>query len=690
MRGAKILYPPFFPQMQDDGIISNIELGVENKIDIIIYRYENAKLLDTVFLYFNDVEVGYWINTEENINAYPKSLKIDASTYSDGIYPSYVRVVDIAGNISDSDMAYAVIMRDGVPGLPPPIFTDALSNIITRETILQNGGTHVRIEYEEAAEGDILTTIFLMTNSTGEVIYESYYTHQHTLLIEEVNSGYLDIIPERYLLLSSNANAYCFYSVKKNNNSVYTSLIAKATIFNSHELMLPPPIFNDGLDGVLTDEDIANGVSMTIVYPGMEVGDGIRTTLRGFDVNNNSIPDSNEVKSFTLTTTEISSNALVFSFSNVVPHKIVSGIVDCDYELIRSSEELVSEITTATVELLNTPELPPPIFTDSDNGVLLSSVVVQKNGTTLLVSYESMKVNDRIIILVSGLNAENINVEEAEFTVEYIVSLEAIESGHIDSVIPEDNVLSVGDKGHIQAKYIVYRDDLNETLSSTKNEVIMIDDYISEDSLTVILTLNAPPTDTAIVDQTPFNRGLIFGKSGEIISVTCDPDVSIEETGINSYELYLNENGQGEFTLSAQKAGSYPVTIYNSASPSELINTVSIFKNYQQGNGDFVAYGSTSGAYINNSMPCSIYVVTQPTSLKRADITKVRVTIQNSSTASIVGYPGQTYADIILKEDNSAEIDIINNVVENVSVLLTLPESSGSNIYIDLAFVAKK
>jgi hypothetical protein len=687
MNVMKKVFSPMFPQMQDDGLITDIELGAENKIDVIIYEYPNAKPADSIFCYFDGAEVGYWLIKDDNQNTFPIIFGINAAGYPDGIYPSFLNVIDKAGNSSLSDSSFAIIKRNGAAGLPAPSFEDAENNIITRESIITNGGTDIYIPtYPGIESGDSITIIFYMVSENGDFLVESYYNATHILASEEVEKGFLELIPERYLLIVNEAQVYCFYIVKKDNVEFGTSSTARANLFLSENLLLSPPTFNDGIDGVLSNQDITDGVWVTISYEDMNIGDELKSRLRGFDVNNQTVADAEEEYNFTITNSEVVAESVVFNFSKAVPELVISGSLNCDYEVVRNSVTNISEVASVKLEIEEPPLLPAPEFTDAINGILLTSLVVENNGTPLTVKYETIEAGDNLKIVIVGYDKDNQIVPESAYIKEMEVTLEESSSGVINITIPKYNILSVEDDGRIQAEYVVLPVGETSEISSLKSEVTMKDDYIPEDGLAVILTVDAPPTDINTIDQTPFNRGLIFGRPGEHVSVTCAPEVTINESGSNTYELNLNEEGEGEFKLSVEEDGAFAVTIYDVASPGDLVQAVAIFKNYKQGSGDFLAYASTSGAYINNKMPCSIYVVTQPTNRQRADITKVRVTIQNSLTASIVGYPGETSADILLKDDHSAEIDIVNSVAESVSLLLTLPESSGSSVNIEMTF----
>lgn len=216
-----------------------------------------------------------------------------------------------------------------------------------------------------------------------------------------------------------------------------------------------------------------------------------------------------------------------------------------------------------------------------------------------------------------------------------------------------------------------------------------MNDDNGEQNMNLLLTIGAPPTDTDIIDQVPCNRGLITGQPGSLVQLTTNETVTIIETETHSLTMNLNASGEGAFRFYSHHAEVSSVALVN-IDTGDIKTGTAIFNDYQAGDGDISILGSTSGAAANGEMPCSIYLVTNPATLidNRIDITSVRVTIVDSTTAQIVGYPNQSSAIIPLKSDKSAEVDITNTEAESVTIQLTLPESSGTEMRVKMIFIA--
>ena len=111
------------------------------------------------------------------------------------------------------------------------------------------------------------------------------------------------------------------------------------------------------------------------------------------------------------------------------------------------------------------------------------------------------------------------------------------------------------------------------------------------------------------------------------------------------------------------------------------------FGNYILTDGNIDFYNNSTNALSDGVMPCCIYLRTAPKdNISNVDITKVFVQVDGN--AKIVGSTaiGGQSATINLNDDFSCEIQVVNTVSESISAIITLPESPGTLLILNLLF----
>lgn len=688
-RRSTSLMAPFLPQMAGDGLITSSDLQTENAIYVEIKPYQTAAVNDFINLYFQGQNSSFFALITDPLADLPVVYKIDAEGIADGIYSVYYTVTDVAGNISHSLISYAILIRDGAGNLPPPVFMDAVNSVIDRDNILAQGGTHIFTPvYPRAREGDLVSLSFWMTDGAGSDVNGAAFTHSHILTASEAGTGFTVLVPERYLLLVEEGDAFATYVVVRvADGGTDTALTAAAKISIDAQILLPPPYYPDGQDGELSAEDVAGGIRIALSYEDMAADDEVELMVRGFDPGGQSVAGAEDHLHFFLSGSQAAAGEAAITFPASLAGLVMNGWLDSDYTVTRSGQTRVSSVAAVRLRTEDGLPLPAPVFTSATGGVLTSQQIVEENGTPLQISNNVMLENDVVTAYLSGYLATGEPVPAAgERHARTVTSAEQAQ-GRLNVMLSLNALLSVGDGGHLSAYYTVQPGDLSDIQQSSSSEVIMSGTDVPQ-NLDILLSSGAPPVDTNTVDQLPCNHGLITGLPGSLIQVTADESVTILESGSDAYSLSLDTAGQGRFRITSDRAQVSTLVAINTASPDQEVTVPALFSNYRIGEGDIRYFASTTGAAADGLMPCSVYLITAPSTLLRVDITTVRVTITNSATAQITGYPGQSSAFIPLKADKSVEIDITDTTAGSVQLQITLPESSGTVLNLSVAFQA--
>lgn len=682
------LMAPFLPQMADDGLITSSDLLAENVIYVEIKPYQTAAANDFINLYFQGQGASFFAFITDPLGDLPVVYKIDAEGIPDGVYSVYYTVTDVAGNISHSLISYAILIRNGTGNLPPPVFTDAVNNVIDRGNILTQGGTHIFIPvYPQARGGDRVSLSFWMTDDASNDVDGAAFTHTRVLTTGEAGTGFTVLVPERYLLLVNSGEAFATYAVVRVvSGETDTSFTAAVRVSIDAQILLPPPYYPDSQNGELSGEGVAGGIRIALSYDDMAADDEVDLMVRGFDTGEQPVAGANDHLHFFLSGRQATAGEAVITFDESLAELVINGWFDSGYTVTRNGQTRISAAAAIRFRMEDGILLPAPTFVSATGGVLTSQQIVAENGTPLQVTNNVMLENDVVTAYLSGYLATGEVVPAAgERHVRTVTPAEQAQ-GSLSVMLSLNALLAVGDGGRLSAYYTVQPADLSTIQQSFNSEVTMSGTDVPQD-LDMLLSSGAPPLDTDTVDQVPCNHGLITGQPGSLIQITTDETVTILESGSDSHSLSLDQNGQGRFRITSDRAQVSTLVAINTASPAQEITAPALFSNYRVGEGDIRYVATTTGAAADGLMPCSVYLITEPSTLSRVGITTIRVTITNSATAQITGYPGLSSAFIPLKADKSVEIDITNTVAEPVLLQITLPESSGTVQNLSVAFL---
>lgn len=212
----------------------------------------------------------------------------------------------------------------------------------------------------------------------------------------------------------------------------------------------------------------------------------------------------------------------------------------------------------------------------------------------------------------------------------------------------------------------------------------------------VIITENAAKSDlTNYPNLNPQNIVTIYGLPGNKFYATTSIGAFIadDNVDVDQITLTLDEAGKGNFyvrspfehkNIENSEEFSAVLMIYPQEDINKVISFPLIFGNYRQSDEAivFTAYNYTTGAPADGKTPCSIYLFIDRE--HNGDINQIRVRVNNN--ALIDGY-NKDWADIPLKEDGSATVNVTSNTVGKVNVWLTAPDSdSGDKVNFVLSF----
>ena len=679
---VKFLLPPYLPQMKD-GVINNDDILTSGKIFVEILQTSDAQIGDEIRLNFGQNRYLFFL-INNPLTDFPIIFPIDEKEVEDGSYIVQYSVTDLLGNISYSPIAWAIVDRDENGVLPEPIFTDKNSNnIITIDSINQNNGTHIHVPiYDNITIGDIVTLLYWSIDINEELVNGSQYSITRTIEEQDIEKGFTILVPMAFVAIVNNGTCKAQYSVQKENINL-KSRIGSAFLNLNIDATLPAPIFIDQIDGWLTTNNITNGIRIRASYSIMTTGDEIQLFISGYNNLGEEVQGTSVSQNITITSIDILNNYFEVTFSSNIALLIGNGRLNAYYTVVQDSQKYLSHIGSVNIDVINNVILPPPIFIQANSGILHSSVIENTQGAWIRIQYEQMAIGDGVTVHVLGTDINNQEVINASWSTIETVSLSDINKGYIEVLYPYNKALLVGDNGTIQGSYSVVYANMEGFDYSNSSQVRLELEAVGIDDLHIHLTTGAPPLDYETIHVNPYNRGMVVGTPGSTIILSCTLPANFLESSSHNHSVILNEQGIARFSLYSPSSGAIIVTGYNNNIPSKEVNATTQFKNYHVPQNKFLAWASTTSIIADGVMLGSIYLKTDIEGVFKNAITTVRAKI--TGNAEFVGYTGQI-VDILLNSDHSLEIDLINKIEETVNVTLTLPESSGSIINLDIVF----
>lgn len=694
MANQRALRAPILPQMENDGVITANELE-RGYVDVLVPPYTGMTVGDYMYVYFGNLLPKY---TAINANDVGQALlfQFDEKLIPDGIYDVKYTVKDWAENPADSSIAQAVVSRDGNQILLSPIFTDAVNNAITLDSVITNGGTHLKIpRYDGILAGDIIDVVYSVFSATGNIIADGTYTERHTITVTEVSEGFTLLIPGSKVLLPQGVRASAFYIVTRSlTGQVDTSQNASVSLIGVMEF-LSQPWFPDAVMGWLTTVNVSNGVCVRVpMYTSAVVGDTVKLYWRGYDNSNVLVDGATGDLNHTVTVVDIAESYIEFFLPQSIAISIRLGRLDAWYSVTNAFGLRYSYTGTAFIDMVHLSALPAPVFIQASNNTIELAQVEADNSLILAISYTPMVVDDRVTLAIEGIDANGSTVVGADYQNIYQVTASHVSARLLRIDVPKEVAHSVGTGGQLNARYYVHHASDSGLSFSQEATAMIAESQVVGEGIQFFMSSGAPMLDYPAVHVNPFNTGFVKAEPGTEISAACDGEALFRETASNRYSFTVGISGYASFNLSSTKNELITVRLENKNDPSDSITETTTFERYKIGFGKIIGYANTTGARADGISPCRIYLYTATMSdslVQRykdsiqplQEITKITVSV--SGSASIYG-KGVSFAEIPLNDDNSVDIGIIDAVSETVQVTLSLPESSGSEMTLNVVF----
>ncbi|CAH8233058.1 hypothetical protein [Vibrio aestuarianus] len=573
----KSISPPQFPQMLDDGVIDKVEIiGSGNNIDLTIPRYSSIQRGDSIEVYFNHDKIGY--HTVDDINSLPLIFHIDALPFDEGIYPAHYTVRDWSDNLTVSPIKHAILLFSDQPRLPSPLFIDEQNDQLTLIQLLEQFGTRVKIPpNDKLLIGDNITLFFHVTDLQNKIIIASTYQYTYTVTMADITDGHIHLIPLRYLFVIHQGIANIHYIAYRNQKSVAGLSPVTTTLLNINEdLLTGPPIFVDAKDdGMLTDEEVANGIKFDISYQNMASNDQLTLTLYGQDLMDNLFYQK---ATTTVTQEQVEQGLVNLTLTNEVAHLVNMGYLYAYYELNNKHLSLLA-IAPLNMELT----LPPPTFDEAQGEKLF--IDLAEDGTFISAAYPTMQVGQTVAIFLHGKDSSSNNVEEAEYAYSRTVSVDDIETNIVTFSIPAEPLLAVKENGTLFTHYSVATSDGITTYSPTES-VTLTDRGIGADSTYI----GGSPGYWPSLGSTIQEAFISYNNRDNTGPVTFT---------ISAGELYFVANSQKEITVYPAENGV--ASAYISGTNTD-INTIVASTNNNGGQSQ-IKFRTLKHSYLNNAIP---------------------------------------------------------------------------------------
>lgn len=456
------LFPPLFPQMENDGVINQAELNSAG-IVIDVAEYPNAKQGDLIELWFESYVIDSMGLAEAPVSQYfPWQCNITAdvaSKFSDGVYKVQYNVIDAAQNSSWSNIGSAILDKTSTGTLPPPLFPEAGSdNTLNYAEAMSGGGTPVTIpNYPNIAVGDNVT-LYWVGLKDNEVVQRSITKVAHTVQEDELN-GFDILIATAWIIPGELDSARAWYVVKHTDIRNERSENGVVNIDTSSGVVLPAPEFIEGDDGWIDAEEATNGSGTPVnipAYPGIGVGDAVTLHWQGYDRNDIPVDDAKYEALTVVDTADIAAGfQTIIPTDNIAPVGI--GYAISYYDVIFADASVGSSLAAQIgIDVIHTDELPPPQLPEAlDDNVIDDTDAMSEGGTPVVVAYDSMAAGDSVTVYWSGYQGDDVTpVSGTVYSITSSVSVAEAEAQSLTAIVPSKYIVPIG-KGYAIANYSV-------------------------------------------------------------------------------------------------------------------------------------------------------------------------------------------------------------------------------------------
>lgn len=313
---------------------------------------------------------------------------------------------------------------------------------INEVELLSSGGVDVMVNrYSNAAVGDYLCLFW-----DGEAVSTLWLTEDNI----DTAFPWQVTVPEELVPDGSHS---VWYTSTDTYQNIAASVTATAIVDRSHTGSLPPPVFIDAVDGVITYSSVMLNSGTYVEVPGdaLAVGDTVTLYWVGFDETGVTVPASITSVTHTVTRADLQGFDVLISPSYLTP--IGEGSAQAWYSVTNSSG-IVQNSDSASVKIDMAPSVlyPAPIFPAGGDGWL--DCAESSMGVDITVPASSSFVaNSVITIYWQGYSRDGRAVANTYDVIAHVVAAADITNGFTVTV-PSTYVTPIG-IGYAQAWYQV-------------------------------------------------------------------------------------------------------------------------------------------------------------------------------------------------------------------------------------------
>lgn len=676
----KLLYPPRLPQM-DDGVINNSDLNSQQALEIIILPYENTRIGDYIKIYLDGKQIIS--KTIESLSDLPWASHFDISNLPDGNYIVNYDVTSAVGNWNQSTPSVAVIIREDTGELKAPKFTDVdSSGVLSNISIFENNGTHISIpNYDNISTRDNVEIHVISYDENGNVIGNGHYIEHHIVQESDLATGFVIKEPAVRILIENSFRLLSYYIVSPIIGNIRVSHQSQVYLENSNR-NIPAPEFPDAVFGWLTNVQLVDEIRSDCGNSQILEKDALITfSYQGLSLDGKIIPGTSGNLLSQVTESDIDRGFIEFLIDNVIGSKIKIGRIEAFYEMKIRNETYFSAINSVGLDSTHNNPLPPPLFTQASNNILKKYII--ENDGMVVVHVTSSNLSQGEIITLYGIGTDDNHniIEGSSYSEPKEITQQDILNGYCSYNLPISVVLLSGDKGFYTCQYTIQYN--NGGFSYSDVSEVMMDFKEDEPILFLNFSTGAPSIDLNTISLTPENRGVIKGEPGMNIELSCSAPAYFTQNNSNTMSVTLDSEGLYPLAIRSPIQESIMVYAFLRAEPAKSDSVDIAFRPYRVGHKDIIAIGNSTGAPNIMNTPCSIYLVANKTSLSGLPITKVHAVVDGNATFI---ENGKQEAIFYLSNDQSAQIDIVNSHPEKNTVILSLPESTGSSTIVSVVF----
>ena len=683
MSTAAMLPAPSLPQMSDDGYINEVELSSAGGVDVLVDRYSNAAVGDYLSLFWEGEAIStLWLTTENIDTAFPWQVIVPEELVPDGAYSVWYTSTDTYQNIAASGIATAIVDRSHTGSLPPPLFTDAVDDVITYSSVTLNSGTHVEVPGDALAVDDTVILYWVGFDEQGAAVPASVTSAAHTVTSADLQ-GFEVLIAPSYIMPIGEGSAQAWYSVTTSSGDVQNSDSASVSIDMAPSMLYPAPLFPAGSDGWLDCAESSEGVDITIPASSSFVENSVVTVYwQGYSSDGTAIAAAYDVIAHVIASADIASG-----FTVTVPSSYVTpigiGYAQSWYQVASPSVPGVSELAQVNVDTQHCALLPAPEFpAAADDGVIDYDEITADDGTEMTVSYPGMAAGDTVTAFWFGyVTSPSEPVAGTSWTETRTLVASEAEAQQAVFQIPAAYITPVG-VGYGEGRYQVLYSNNGGIASSATTDVKI--DATPAAGLAMICGTGAPLYNPAIAVR-PLNSVTLQGPAGADVqlSVSSTSGAYFAANDAQTLTVRLDETGFGFAQVYAYQTGNVPISAYVVSDPQMSARASMTFTWWLDGQGELQYYGISTGAAADGRSLCSVYLLTS----EYTTATWAELALTNSNSAVITN-SGRETALINVSGTHAGGFYLTDTVAETVEFTLSLVSVSGAYITSSLVFSA--